>query len=141
MPTKKKSKPSFQVPEELQKAPQSGWVYRSDEQAPAREAKAGSKTAATSRGSAKSKPASSAPSSHVTAVRHATHAPSPAEATPRAKAPATASSTDSSESTGGFLDLTAKALSAGIGTAGNLVLLTTRIIAVPVSLGRRLFGL
>jgi hypothetical protein len=39
------------------------------------------------------------------------------------------------------MDLAAKALSAGIGTAGNLLLLTTRIIAAPVSLGRRLFGL
>ena len=135
MPTKKKSKPSFQVPEDLQKAPQAGWVYRSDRPAPAKEAKAASKVASVNRGPAKSKPTEgAAPSSQPASDRHAAHAPSHAPSTAGAKA-------SESESSGGVLDLTAKALSAGIGTAGNLILLTTRIIAAPVSLGRRLFGL
>ena len=29
MPTKKKSKPLFEIPRAIQSAPQSGWVYRS----------------------------------------------------------------------------------------------------------------
>ena len=135
MPTKKRSKPSFQVPEELQKAPQAGWVYRSDRQAPVKEVKAASKVASVSRGPAKSKAAEgTAPSSDAARGRRTGQAPSPVQAAPRAKKSASGSS-------GGILDLTAKALSAGIGTAGNLMLLTTRIIAAPVSLGRRLFGL
>lgn len=34
MPTKKKHKPRFDVPEVIDTAPQSGWVYRSDEARP-----------------------------------------------------------------------------------------------------------
>ena len=33
MASRKKAKPSFEVPEELRSAPQTGWVYRSEEQA------------------------------------------------------------------------------------------------------------
>jgi hypothetical protein len=137
MPSKKKSKPSFQVPEELQKAPQAGWVYRSDQHTPAKEAKAAPKAASGSRSSAKSKHAEShAPASHAASTRHEAHAPS----APKAKTSAPAKKSSSSDSSSGILDLTAKALSAGFGTAGNLMLLTTRIIAAPVSLGRRLLG-
>ena len=137
MPSKKKSKPSFQVPEELQKAPQAGWVYRSDQQAPAKEIKAESKAASENKSPAKPKPARrAAPTSKALSVRHAAHAPSPVPRQAKASAPTKAAS-----SSGGILDLTAKTLSAGFGTAGNLVLLTTRILAAPVSLGRRLLGL
>lgn len=139
MPSKKKSKPSFQVPEELLNAPQAGWVYRSDHEAPAKETKAVSKAASGSKSPAKPKPAEGAAStSKASSGRHAAHARSPAPAPPQAKASAPAKAASSS---GGILDLTAKTLSAGLGTAGNLVLLTTRIIAAPVSLGRRLLGL
>ena len=46
-----------------------------------------------------------------------------------------------SKSSRGVLDLTASALSAGFGTAGNIVLMTTRIITAPLMLGKRFLGL
>jgi hypothetical protein len=127
MPSKKKSKPSFQVPEELQKAPQAGWVYRSDRQT--KEAKPTPKAGSGSRGPAK-------PAAAETAAHAPSHAPHRDKTSPPPK-----KKESSSGSSGGILDLTAKALSAGFGTVGNIVLLTTRIIAAPVSLGRRIFGL
>ena len=137
MPSKKKSKPSFQVPEDLQTAPQAGWVYRSDEHAPARGGKAASKSASGSKGAAKTRKTENVAPAAETAAP-------PKSAPPRGdhSKPAAASKSDSkSKSTSSVLDLTAKALSAGFGTVGGLVLLSTTIVAAPFALGKRILHL
>ncbi len=136
MPSKKKSKPSFQVPEELQNAPQAGWVYRSDGHAPAKEAKAGPKHAAGKKAAAKSKPAKSAPPAH--AAHASAHAVSPSAETKAAAAP---KANSPSKSSNGIMDLTAKTLSAGFGIAGGLVFLATSLLATPFALGKRMLHL
>ncbi len=137
MPSKKKSKPSFQVPEELQTAPQAGGVYRSDEQLPAKEVKAASKPAAAGRAPGKPKradaPAASAGTAAPAGLKKAS-----AEKTRSAEE---SKSDSSSNYSSGVIDLTAKALSAGFGTAGGLVLLTTTLIAAPFALGKRFLHL
>ncbi len=137
MPSKKKSKPSFQVPEELQSAPQAGWVYRSDEQMPAKAGKPAPKTAAGGRAAAKPKHTESSlptPETHVPGAAK----PAPAhESKPR-----TAEKSDSdSKSSSAVIDMTAKVLSAGIGAAGGLVLVTTTLVAAPFALGKRILHL
>jgi hypothetical protein len=137
MPSKKKSKPSFQVPEELQTAPQAGWVYRSDKEAPAKEAKSARKSSAGGKAAPKGKPAVE------TAPVPAAAAPAPrvTEAKPKPAAPAAKKKDRSSKSSNGVLDLTAKTLSAGVSTAGSLMLMTTRIMVAPLKLGKRFLGL
>lgn len=137
MPSKKKSKPSFQVPEELQTAPQAGWVYRSDEQHAAKEGKAVSKPAAASRATGKAKRAD-LPAQTSDAVAPAALKKTPPE---KSKPAAKTKSDSSSDTSSGIIDLTAKALSAGFGTAGGLILLTTTLIAAPFALGKRFMHL
>ncbi len=134
MTSKKKSKPSFQVPEELQAAPQAGWVYRSDGQAPAKDVEAPPKSAATRKKTRRRKPA--ARKAAAAAPPHSQPKPAAVSKAPAARKPGSASN-----SIPGFMNLTARTVSAGFGTAGNIVLLTTRILTVPFSFGRRLLGL
>ncbi len=136
MPAKKKSKPSFQVPEELQTAPQAGWVYRSEEQSGAKahtssKPAAGGKTA----GKAKRVDAPPAVSGMSTPAEKKTSPAREAKPVPKPK------SDSSSKSSSSLLDITAKALSAGFGTAGGLILLTTTVVAAPFALGKRLLHL
>ncbi len=131
MPSKKKPKPSFQVPEELQSAPQAGWVYRSDEPSPAKAAKTAPKAGAGGKATGRSK-------------RVESETPAAAPKPPHAdkSKPAAAPASDSkSNSSSAVLDLTAKALSAGFGTAGGFVLLATTLIAAPFALGKRIMHL
>jgi hypothetical protein len=135
MPSKKKSKPSFHVPEELRTAPQTGWVYRSDAKAPAKEAKPAHKPPSGSKSTQNRKPA-------VAPAPIPVAAPKRSEAEPKHAAPAPNKKDRSSKkSSSGALDLTAKTLSAGFGTAGNILLLTTRIFTAPFMLGKRFLGL
>jgi hypothetical protein len=143
MPSKKKSKPSFNVPEDLQAAPQAGWVYRSDgEAAPA--AKTAEKSeAAEAKAVAPPEPAPRAKKAPATA------APAPAMASgtpqnatePKTVKPSPGKPKSAAKSDNGILGLAAKTLQSGFETVGNAVLLTTRIIAAPISMGMRLIGL
>jgi len=138
MPSKKKSKPSFQVPEELQTAPQAGWVYRSDEPPPAKGAKGAAKSAASGKTGGRAKRAD-APQASAGAIMAPAEHKKPH--TDSSKPPAVSKSNSASKSSSGVLDLTAKVLSAGFGTAGGLVLMTTTIFAAPFAFGKRLLRL
>jgi hypothetical protein len=65
----------------------------------------------------------------------------PLKAELKPAAPAPKKNDRSSNSSPGVLDLTARTLSAGIGTAGNIMLMSTRILTAPLTLGKRLLGL
>ena len=129
MPSKKKTKPSFQVPEDLQTAPQAGWVYRSDGPAPRKASKA----------PAKSRPAAKARLAESVAPAAAASSPPPKKA--ETKKSEAAKSNSSSSSSHGVLDLTSRALSAGFEAAGDIARLTTRFLTMPFSLGKRMLGL
>ena len=146
MPSKKKSKPSFNVPEDLQAAPQGGWVYRSDDEAPHATKKPEEK-ATTSSGAVKA--ASGGDGTTHAKKTSATAAPAPAVApkvsakTPETKTAKTSGekSKSSSKSDNGILDLASKTIHSGFETIGNAVLLTTRILTAPITMGMRLIGL
>lgn len=134
MPSKKKSKPSFQVPEELQAAPQAGWVYRSDGPARARGTKTAHKSGSDGKAAAKSRQAGSTAAARIpSASPRRAPAAKPETAPERAKESASGSRRS-------FMNIGADAMSAGFGTAGNFLLLTTRMFVAPLSLGKRLFG-
>ena len=140
MPSKKKSKPSFDVPEDLQTAPQAGWVYRSDKEAAPAAKKPEEKAAAPSVGAkrvsggdgtaqAKKAPAPAA-SSKVTEKSAETK---PKKSEEKSKS--------SSKSDDGILDLASKTLHSGFETIGNALRLTTRVFAAPITMGMRLIGI
>ncbi len=143
MPSKKKSKPSFEVPQDLQTAPQAGWVYRSDGDASGdgQKPETGAAPMPT-------------PAPQASLEGGALPAPATAEAVEAAPKPKTGSRTghkagaktssktgSKSDSKSGILDLAAKTISAGFETVGNAVLLTTRIMMMPLDMGMRVLRL
>ncbi len=145
MPSKKKSKPSFDVPEDLQTAPQAGWVYRSDKEAASAAKKPEEKPAASS---VAAKGVSGGDGTAHAKKTPAHVAPAPAAASkvserpPETKAKKSEEkSKSSSKSDDGILDLASKTLHSGFETIGNAVRLTTRILAAPITMGMRLIGI
>ena len=146
MPSKKKSKPSYNVPEELQTAPQAGWVYRSD--APRsrpsttknlRKSRAGIDAEAVRAGTNTGKAIAPIPAP-------APYAP-PAAATPIVglekpqEIKGKHSQATTSKPNDGIMDLAARAISSSFEAMGTVVLLTTRIITAPISMGMKMLGL
>src|SRR5512136_3082188 len=123
MPSKKKSKPSYDVPEELQRAPQAGWVYRSDASRPSK-----AKAASTHKSPAKTAPIAALAS--APAVRSQVSIPAAAVETPHASRESHSQSS-SSKLDDGIIDLAARTISSSFNALGNAVLLTTRIITAP----------
>jgi hypothetical protein len=123
MPSKKKPRPSYSVPEDLQETPQSGWVYRSSSPEPE------------SMSTPVSVPATNGSETPA--------GPSPAD-------PAAAASSEKKEEknssgktsiTSEIIDLAAKTVSSSASAVGNAILLGTRLITAPLSVGMRLIGL
>jgi hypothetical protein len=127
MPSKKRSRPSFEVPQDLQTAPQAGWVYRSDADT--------HKGAEKRKTQAAPKPPPAPLFASESAISRSARPAEPAKATPK---PETESKTDSRS---GILDLAAETISAGFETLGNAMLLTTRIIMMPFAMGMRILRL
>ena len=121
MPSKKKAKPSYSVPEDLQETPQSGWVYRSGSPEP-------ESAPSPASASAEKAPAVSAP---------------PAPAAPEAPAPKTdqKKSSNSRSVTSEIIDLAGKTLSSSAAAVGNALLLGARLVMAPVSIGMKMIGL
>jgi hypothetical protein len=130
MPAKKKSKPSYSVPEDLQAAPQSGWVYRSV----AGEAAQVETPPAVAAAAQPEAP----PPVEEACVAQATGVPPPAgkQTTARSSEPRKSTSVTTE-----ILDLTSKTLTSGLATIGNAVLLGTRIATAPFLVGMRWIGL
>jgi hypothetical protein len=130
MPAKKKSKPSFKVPEDLESAPQAGWVYRS-EKASAAEPEPATKP-----------PAGDPIIQKVAAPPAAISAPTPSTAFDcDTYAEPSSSKTDSSDySTPGILDYTSKTFSSGMATIGNALMLGAAIIVAPIRVGLWIVG-
>ena len=124
MPSKKKAKPSYSVPEDIRETPQSGWVYRSE--------------------SADSPAVSSAKSAHSDAQERAAVEPAPTVTASAARAPA-AKKEEKKEKKGESLtsdivDLTSKTFTSGMAAVGNALLLGARIVTAPFVLGMKMMG-
>ena len=119
MPSKKKSRPSFKVPEDLESAPQAGWVYRSEpaaeaEPAPVRE-----------------------PEDREPERRQAPWEESDTWEHDSGK---TSSSDEEESSSDDILDLTAKTFSSGVETIGNALRLGAAILTAPIRMGLWIIG-
>ncbi len=132
MPSKKKSKPSFEVPEDLQSAPQAGWVYRSDRDTEG-------KMEVPPEAQAAPEAASDPVVATKKAASRATEAAKPASASSKPRTQAKPQSKTDSGS--GILDLAARTISAGFETMGGAMLLATRIFMAPFSMGLRVLRL
>jgi hypothetical protein len=129
MPSKKKSKPSFKVPEDLDSAPQAGWVYRSE-------------TTPTQAGTPASAPRK--------AAKAEAPPPPPKASKPPVSTPSNSSDQHSQSKSGetksdsslssGILDLTAKTFSSGIATIGNALMLGAAILTAPIRIGLWVVG-
>jgi len=141
MPSKKKSKPSYNVPEELQTAPQAGWVYRSDvSRSPEATPKSFRKPQATT--VTRATPASKTAGKSATPIPAPQTPPIPAAPSESPKdAKSTRSHATASKSSDGIMDLAARTISSSFEAIGNAVLLTTRIITAPISMGMKMLGL
>ena len=115
MPSRKKQKPSYSVPEDLHETPQTGWVYRSEEPGSAGDAAA-------------------APVEEACVAAASESAPHHPEAREEKKR-------ETSSMTADIIDLTAKTITSGIATMGNAVLLGARLVSAPFVMGMRWMGL
>ncbi len=123
MSPKKKQKPSFNVPEELHTAPQTGWVYRSESDSePHPEANQASQ-----------------PAEFREAVPEAAATPIP-EPPPKTGSTKNNGTRATSKSDMDLFDLAALTISSGFEAIGNAMLLTTRIITAPFSMGMKMLG-
>jgi hypothetical protein len=136
MPPKKKSKPSFKVPEELESAPQAGWVYRS-EPTPTAEKKSSAAVEAAQADSAEKELAAAArkeePVKTPATRTSGDHEPRVPPTSPRIE-PARSSSSS-------ILDLTAKTFSSGMATLGNAFKLGAALLTAPLRMGLWLVGI
>ena len=123
MPSKKKSRPSFDIPEDLHTTPQAGWVYRTDR--PDSRAKEKKGAHAASSGSS----GTAARREHQAAPAKKKHPASSASKTKK-----------SSEASSGILDLTVKTMSSGFSTAGDVMLFGARLVTTPFVWGMRIMG-
>ncbi len=132
MPPKKKSRPSFKVPDDLETAPQAGWVYRSDS-TPAAEQGSASKSeqpaVEPAQPPATPAPAPAKPQAAQTAARPEPHTP-----------PTTFRAEPAKSDSNGILDLTAKTLSSGMATIGNALMLGAAILTAPFRVGLWIVG-
>jgi len=134
MASRKKTKPSFDVPEELRSAPQAGWVYRTE---------AGAAEPAPKEPAARKKAAGAPPPASAAAAAAPPPAPEAAAALPLPPAPAPAAGAKSSKKEPeewGIVDLAAHTFSSGFAAFGNSWLLAARILASPFSLGMKILG-
>jgi hypothetical protein len=133
MPPKKKSKPSFKVPEDLESVPQAGWVYRSESTSTeGKKPPAAADAAIADEPARGEKPEAGIPKDSA-AHKSADFEPSVPPASPKVE------STNSSSS--GILDLTAKTLSSGMATIGNALMLGAAILTAPLRIGLWLVGI
>jgi hypothetical protein len=123
MPSKKKKKPSFEVPEDVREAGQAEWVYRSD-QKPAEAFEPGA-------------PAIDVPVTRTVEVKRA---PAHVPHRTRAEESTKSHSKSSAKKKSGILDLTVKTFSSGFSTVANATLLGSRIALAPFRLGARMIG-
>ena len=123
MPSKKKSRPSFDIPEDLHTTPQAGWVYRTDRPDSRAKEKKGAHAASSG--------------SSGTAARREHH---PAPAKRKQPASSTSKTKKSSEASSGILDLTVKTMSSGFSTAGDVMLFGARMVTMPFVWGMRMMG-
>jgi hypothetical protein len=131
MPPKKKSKPSFKVPEDLESTQQAGWVYRSETSPKGvEESAAAIKQPEVDSGVHK---AAASPTDAQPSAIHKARSSEP-EAAPAS------SKTESSWSTPGILDLTAKTFSSGMATIGNALMLGAAILTAPFRMGLWIVG-
>lgn len=112
MPSRKKQKPSYSVPEDLHTAPQTGWVYRSEE------AEAAS---------------AAVPVEEAGVAKAAQRGRRDEETKEKPK--------NESTMTADIIELTAKTITSGIATMGNAMLLGARVVSAPLVMGMRLMGL
>jgi hypothetical protein len=128
MPSRKKSKTSFDVPQEVQNRGQAEWVYRSDETpGKTKSARVTSRTEVVSEEIPVTRtPPPQSPSEPVTRPHR-----------PRRTTTETHSAKSEKKSTNssGILDLTAKTISSGFETMSNATLLGTRIALAPFRAG------
>lgn len=132
MPPKKKSRPSFKVPEDLESTQQAGWVYRSE---------TSPKGAEESAAAIKQPEVDSGV--HVAAAA-STDAESSAIHNARSSEPEAAPASSKTElpwSTPGILDLTAKTFSSGMATIGNALMLGAALLTAPFRMGLWIAGL
>jgi hypothetical protein len=122
MPSKKRPKPSYSVPEDLQDTPQSGWVYRSGfpdhESMPA---------------------AVGVPEIH--GLEAAAAPPAPAATAPKSEKKVEKKNSGKVSITSEILDLTAKTVSSSAAAIGSAILLGARLMTAPFSVGMRMIGL
>jgi len=112
MPSRKKQKPSYNVPEDLNAAPQTGWVYRSAEK--------------------ESSPTAAAPVEDAGVAK--------AVERERRREETKEKSRSSNSMTTDIIELTAKTITSGIATMGNAMLLSARVVSAPFVMGMRFMG-
>ena len=127
MPSKKKSKPSFKVPEDLDSAPQAGWVYRSETTAAQADAPPPLKAQKAERPPPLPK-ASKAPVS------------TPPKSSDKHSDTKSDGAKSESSLSSGILDLTAKTFSSGMATIGNALMLGAAILTAPIRIGLWVVG-
>ncbi len=134
MPPKKKSKPSFKVPEDLESAPQAGWVYRSEP--------------------TEARPKAAPPAEETKPVTRELRAV-PAAIEPEPRIPRQTweheyedssesddeDSSDSSFFSSDILELSAKTFSSGMSAFGNALMLGAAFLTVPLRIGMWVVGL
>jgi len=126
MPSKKKPKPSYSVPEDLKETPQSGWVYRSgspdpEDLPPSVEVRSDEKPEAAG------------------LVDAAAPAAASSAATPSTSGSAKVAAGKSITSE--IIELAANAVSSGAAALGNVILLGARLATAPISIGLKMIGL
>ncbi|HYK90663.1 MAG TPA: hypothetical protein VE398_17960 [Acidobacteriota bacterium] len=132
MPAKKKSKPSFKVPEDLESAPQAGWVYRSESTQKV------DKGSASRGGDSEAEPESHPsvpvpPAIHPRETRSGSNHHS-------SGTPASSKEESSHSSSTGIFDLTARTFSSGVATIGNALMLGAAILTAPLRIGLWMVG-
>ncbi len=133
MPSRKKSKPSFKVPEDLESAPQAGWVYRSDSAPEVEKEEAPAKQSRTRERSKRQAPSEEQPASET--QKHDTET---IFTTPKEDSSDSDSDSDSSD---GIFDLTAKTFSSGMETLSNAFMLGAALLTAPIRMGLWMIGI
>jgi hypothetical protein len=138
MPSRKKSKPSFDVPQDVQNSGQAEWVYRSDATAGDRRATGG--TTKTRSAAAEEIPVtrteSTASTENSQPVSHTQQRSNRTTGETRSSG-----SSRKSNNSSGILDLTARTFSAGFETLSNATLLGAQIALAPFRFGLRMMRL
>jgi hypothetical protein len=130
MPSRKKKKPSFEVPEDVRNAGQAEWVYRSD-----------SKPPDVARPAAPAVETVNAPVFDIPVSRTAEVKKRPgARRSAGGQSERSQSHSGQKEKNSGILNLTTKTFSSGFSTLANATLLGSRIALAPFRFGARMIG-